>query len=563
MRVLSWAPNSAPRLSRGIGKVMINHPRRSRRKAGVSADPIVILSENDPTDYPKLLTAVEETRAISGTPFTTDADGNALFDLFLDKLPEGRQHHNCSTCRNFFRTYGGLVTIDADGRTGSALWSGLRAPEFYRPAIMAVQTAVQKSRVTGPFLSNKPVWGTPETGAWTHLSAHVGTHKTFSHAILSPGQAIAAKREDFRTVATALAEFSAAHLREALRLLRSESLQRSEHFIAPVQWLLDLNEKRAATKDSKQRDNLLWLAVSKAPDGYCHPRASVVGSLLEDLAAGMSFDDVKSRFDAKMHPLAYQRPQAAPSSGTIQQAEKMFEQMGLAPALERRFARLDEIETIWKPRQPKAKPAGLGVFSHVKAKDQTQAAPPLDIPAIRMTWVKFTQTVLDQAEQLRLDAPAHGNFVAMLAAVNADAPPILKWDQPDKRNTVSWYVYNGGSSAANWGLTPGWQTVTGIAMKPPMWGDKPQPHLANDVILLLQGAVDSRTGQGNALFPDCLRAELHGVRSVIEAYSKSALIHGRENASACGFSFPKGVIGTKIRALSDGVWTDYFIDRWD
>ena len=40
-------------------------------------------------------------------------------------------------------------------------------------------------------------------------------------------------------------------------------------------------------------------------------------------------------FAAKVNPLSYQRPQAAPSSANVKQAEELFAKLGLAPALER------------------------------------------------------------------------------------------------------------------------------------------------------------------------------------------------------------------------------------
>lgn len=53
----------------------------------------------------------------------------------------------------------------------------------------------------------------------------------------------------------------------------------------------------------------------------------MIGTLLDDIASGMSFDSVSRRFAEKMHPLQYQRPQAAPSAGNIAQAEKIVEKL--------------------------------------------------------------------------------------------------------------------------------------------------------------------------------------------------------------------------------------------
>jgi hypothetical protein len=38
----------------------------------------------------------------------------------------------------------------------------------------------------------------------------------------------------------------------------------------------------------------------------------MIGALLDDIKSGLPFEDIKARFDAKMHPLRYQRPKPRP-----------------------------------------------------------------------------------------------------------------------------------------------------------------------------------------------------------------------------------------------------------
>lgn len=84
------------------------------------------------------------------------------------------------------------------------------------------------------------------------------------------------------------------------------------------------------------------------------------------------------------------------------------------------------------------------------------------------------------------------------------------------------------------------------------------------MLLILEGCADTQTGPGNALFPECLRAELYGIRATIEAYSRSAELLGREQASACGLYIgAKGAIGYDFRVTAGGVQTLYRADRWD
>lgn len=557
---------AAPFLSRasailwGMGPKMINHPRRSRARATAA----VALADHDhEADYGALLASVTGTFAASAGPlFTTNAAD--LFDLYLSNLPAERDVHTCTACRRFAEGFGGLVTIGEDGRAVSAMWCDEDAPAFYRAAVKAMQSEVQRARVTGPFLSGEPRYGMPKTGAWTHFAVTPPRSAVFKHGLLSPGQAMAAKREDFRTVASALADFTPPMLTEALRLLEAESLARSERFVAPVRWMLDLHTARAAARDSRVRDNILWRAIASAPEGYCHPRASVVGSLLEDIAAGLGFAEVKRRFDAKMHPLQYQRPQAAPAAGAIAAAEKVVEALGIAPSLERRFARLDEIDALWVPDESKAPPASGGVFGHLAPKNGGAAPLASGMPAATMTWDKFARTVLPAATAMEVQVPAHGNFIAMTTAVHEDAPPILRWDGDGDRNPVAWYVYHGGSPAQQWGLRGNsWAKVEALSLLPTMWGEKPSPHLGEGVVIVIEGALDTRT-ESNYLFPETLRSELHGARAVIEAYSKGAKLAPPEGPAACGLDMRKGgQAGYVLRVTGATGKTDYRIDRWD
>ncbi len=540
---------------------MINHPNRSRSTAAKRKVAATSTKESHEHDYSALLASVRKSfdAAIAGQSRLFVTDAADLNELYLNKLPSQRQVHDCSACRHFIQVFGCLVAIGPSGETLPVMWNPEGVPEFYRAAFAAMYERVKRARVTSVFLHNLPVWGTPTTGTWSHMTVDAPPALLYRGRLLTPRQAMASSREDFRTVAAALSDFTAPMLDEALRLLQADALARSDKFIGPVKWLRALHDR----PKGRLGENVLWLAVGTAPEGYCHPRASVVGSLLEDIAAGMSFDQIKSRFDAKLAPLQYQRPQVAPSAANIKAAEEIVAKLGIAPSLERRFARLDELPTIWLPATPKETPSGQGIFGHIKPKDSA-TIPRVDMPATTMTWDKFSRTVLPSAEAVELRVPYVGRFIALTTAANADAPPVLKWDRDEDRNPVAWYVYPNGSQAHQWGLQAGtWTKVTGITQFPTQWGTKPMPFLAEGVILVLDGAKDSYTQSGNALFPECLKEELHQVRATIEAYARGAQLSGREEASACGYDVRKGAADCNVRVLVSGVWNTYHIDRWD
>jgi hypothetical protein len=183
-----------------------------------------------------------------------------------------------------------------------------------------------------------------------------------------------------------------------------------------------------------------------------------------------------------------------------------------------------------------------------------------------MTWEKFARTVLPTAETIEFVVPiGNANFCAFLTATHADAPPILQWDREERRNPVSWYVYHGGSPSSRWGLHGGSTVaVTAIVAQPTAWdAERPLSHHGESVTLVLDSAKDSQPF-GLALFPEVLRAELHEVRSVIEAHNRSTKPTGADAAEVCGLRLQKGAtFDAAVHVVSGGVRVTYKLDRWD
>ena len=493
--------------------------------------------------------------------FTTDSDG--LWPVFLDALPAREaQHHTCQACRHFVERFGGLVAIDENGRTEPVMWGA--APGFYKNAFAAARKKVSRSKVTGVFLSSDPVWGLPVTGDWKHMAVAPPASMLFrKSALKTAGRAMSERREEYGMLQRGLAEFGSDVVGRAVTLLESEALYRHEKALGPAKWLAELHEKRGATEGKAARENLTWLAVATAPVGFCHVRSTMIGTLLEDLAGGMPVESVRRRFAEKMHPLQYQRPTAPPSSGNIAQAEKVVAALGSARAFERRYARLDEIQAIWRPQQESQPAAGGTMFGHLRHGSLSAAQ---QIPAVTMTWEKFARTVLNGAEKIEALVPSRGPFVGMVTATDPSAPPILQWDQDDRRNPVSWYLYSGGSYAHNWNVRDGtFVAVNAISQLPSMWSGGHE-HQGCGVILVLDGCRDTGGSAGLCLFPEILKSEYREIRHTIEAYSHSRKLTGADEAGACGLDLRKGgKWNQRVRVTNNGGKTValYDLDRWD
>lgn len=556
---------------------MVNKKKASVKKK-VAARPLINVlcpnpadgNERDP-EYEEFLRIFDgdfQARVVNGNKplFSTDASG--LFEAYLKALPPDlRQHHTCHACRKFIEHYGGLVTIDEDGRTSPAMF-GVLVDDIHLKSMRAMQKIVENAKVTGVFLTTEKVWGQPKTDVWRHLSVTPSPSMVFRRSTQTAGQAMAEKLEDFKAVMTALNEFHPLLISQAMRVLELDTLYRSEKVLGPATWLRDLAIARTAAKGTA-RANVVWRAVATAPAGFCHPRSSMIGTLLEDIKAGMDFDDVAKRFAAKMHPLQYQRPQAAPKAGAIAAAEKIVEQLGVAGSLARRFATIGEIEAVWRPGafrdSAKAGTRTEGVFSHLKTKEDPMV---LVAGTTTITFDKLLRTVLPGAEKIELFVPARAPFAALVTAVNMDAPPIIQWDRPEQRNPFSWYLYSTPSLASSWNLSAGMiPQVTAITLRPSEWFGGNFSHQGEGAFFIIDGCKDVNDRVGSCLFPEMLRSEFHGIRAVLESFSsdENSRMDGQAEASACGIMIKKGIpCDVLIRVFSkDMVAVDYRIDRWD
>lgn len=535
------------------------------------------------TSYPTLEAAVRERlkSAVPGAVFRTQG-GDELWTRFLKALPaDYRQVYNCNCCRRFITNYGGLVTIGENGMPEPLLWDKEDAPEFFYNAVVLMRKFIIASRVSGVFVwDNLLDWGTPLTGRWTHFGGTPMAHWK-ANPLKTPEQEEAEKKEEFGMLSRALSNYKLDVAKEAVRFLESDTLHRSDVALQCATWFLNLHLALDAVRRRHPNpsgvsagtlcSNVVWTQVAKAPAGWCHVSTSMIGTLLEDIKSGLSVEVVKARWDKKVNPFQYLRPQAAPSDGAIKRAEEIFAKLGLAPALRRRFARFDEVEAmgamLWKPAfELPSEESAEGVFSHLRPKHKSKIVP-AELDAGKITWEKFKEKVLPYALEIEFMATPFRKmgYYGFVTAAIPTAPPVLQWDSLEHRNPFSWYLHHGGSIGTHWNVS-GLTKVNGIFSRPSHWVNKEGCGSKTDgVFLILEGAKDSQYRMGGSLFCENLRSELHEVRAVVEAHVKTSVIEGIDFGTANGVLFDEGQkeINYGLRVRTQHGWTRYVIDRWN
>lgn len=543
---------------------------------GITANEVKPTPEDRPYDNYHMLElgikkSFEEAVDLNKPLFTTSVEN--LYDIFLANLPEeGRQHYNCNACRNFVNHYGGIVFVNNAGEIFPAMWN-FKCPDFFTRAYYAVREAISKSKITGIFIPESKKLGIPRTNDWTHMHVDVPKKIIYKNKLKTAFQEAAEKKEDFRMLMRAIQNYKLSTVETAVNLLRSDTLYRGEKTLGIAEWFLEVKQLFEIHKkpSSVNVTNLIWVKVATAPAGFCHISSSMIGTLLDDIEAGYKYEDIKRRFDEKMNPLKYQRPQTAPSVGNVRRAEEIIAKLGLENSLKRRYARLDELPTlgIWKPRSIVDEFVSTGIFAGIKTKESLQKKDPVIVPrATKMTWEKFHRTVLPLAKKIELKTRSkysNDSYAAIVTAEYPDAPPIILWDDVSLRNPFSWYLYSGGSPVSRWNLKEDtYVEVTRIEYQPNMWYEG-YNYEGKGVFFILKGCKDINGSSSLALFPEVLRRELREVRSTIEAYSRMHKLAGKDEASACGILLQDSTSewNCRLRVTTDVGVSEYILDRWD
>lgn len=528
----------------------------------VAPEPGVVHTLERAHGYPDLEAYMRQLVAnLKGPLFTTTADN--LFHAYISHLPvESQGHYRCHACKDFVNKYLSLVTID-ERSIARPVFSDRDVPPFFKPAFAALWAIVAAAKVTSVFVTDKVVWGSPVTEAWTHLAGTPNKgdkHIFFDRpATRSAGQHKAALTEGFHMVKKALEEISQSAADEAHRILASGHLRNSEIAVEQAKWFKELP---ARGLNGIHRTHSLWRSVATSPEAFWHVRSNMLGTLLDALLKGESFAQISGSWAKKVAPLQYLRPQAPPSSGTVKRAEEIFAQLGLGPSLQRRFAkRTDILETFWEPRGPQEEPRGPGLFGHLETKDGVKSkVDAVELPRRVMTWAKFARDILPGAKKLQVVLDHYtGPYFGLTAAVNPLAPPLFKWDNnPERRNSVSGFFVVGGSAPALWSLQQNAVVDVKAIVRPPDEWFTPAPM--TKAFFVLDGARYALADQQhNGIFPACIRKELHEVRAVIEAFSKTEILHGAQEGDANGLAF--GFDGFQINLIVDG--DKITLDRWE
>jgi len=375
----------------------------------------------------------------AGGLFVVNISGDDLYESYLGAFPDGtnpvfreRTEHDCSSCKHFIRRVG--MVIDQDRNT---VWDkAARTAEYpYNEVASDLAAMVKAAPIRDVFrvqesgigtAMNRGVSPSGQVERWHHF--HTGSiPKRFRAA--SPGEAQGAYRTTVQVFRRGLEELTTDALETVLALIDANNLYRGEEhrekvagFLKTQQEFLDLG--------AVDRERFVW---ARADDPATRFRNTAIGTLVQDLSEGMDVTKAVKRFEAKVAPENYKRTSAVITPGMVKEAMKTITTMDLEPALERRFARVEDVnvnDVLWVDNQVKPLMAGgLGDM----LMDHAQAAQGYELDEKRAEDIavdEFLASVLPEAAavELLLKTAHLGNLMSLTAPVHPAPHQLFQWD---------------------------------------------------------------------------------------------------------------------------------------
>lgn len=418
--------------------------------------------------------------------YRVDFDPDELWNLYLDSFPVGtnniyrtRREFDCSCCRHFIKTMGGVVAI-RNGRIETIWDFDTTSPECYQPVMDTLSAYVKSKHIKDVFLTHEPSIGTAhnyekdENGnkviQWNHF--FVNTPRC-AYTTRDVNTETARVRDDRNVFLRSMCELTLDATKTVLELISQNSLYRGAEWKAQLEQLAAYQEKyNAMTAEQKELQS--WVDVINMNSALARIRNTSIGTLLIDLSAGIDLNAAVTSYERVVAPANYKRPKAIFTKRMLDDAKKTVTELGYMDSLPRRFARLDDISVnniLFANRDAVSRMNGAAADPFAAMEQQVAIDPKRFSHVEEISIDKFVSDVLPIAKELELflENRFSKNMVSLTAPVNKDAKTMFKWD-----NAFAWaYAGNLADSDIRENVKKAGGKVDGVLRFSIQWNDEP------------------------------------------------------------------------------------------
>lgn len=418
--------------------------------------------------------------------YRVDFDPDELWNLYLDSFPAGtnpvyrvRREFDCSYCRHFIKTMGGVVAI-RDNRIETIWDFDTTSPECYQPVVDALSVYVKSKPIKDVFLTHESTVGTAssyerdENGnkvmTWNHFFVNTPRCAYTTRDINSETARI---RDDRNVFLRSMSELTLDATQTVLELIAQNSLYRGAEWKSQLEQLASYQEKyNAMTAEQKELQS--WVDVIKMNPALARIRNTSIGTLLIDLSDGKDVNAAVTAYERVVAPANYKRPKAIFTKRMLEDAKKTVTELGYMDSLPRRFARLDDISVnniLFANRDAVMRMNGAAADPFAAMEQQVAIDPKRFSHVEEIGIDKFISDVLPIARELELfmENRFSKNMVSLTAPVNPDAKTMFKWN-----NAFAWaYTGNLADSDIRENVKRAGGKVDGVLRFSIQWNDEP------------------------------------------------------------------------------------------
>jgi len=414
----------------------------------------------------------------SNQVFQVSLTKEEIWEKYLSSFPAGtneifivRAEHDCSTCKSFIRQYGRIVLLENDGKKLTTIWDGLgKIPEPYHTVVKELAKFVKNAAISKPFFFTERKFG----NQLNRKEREDGTIERFYH-FYGSAVSIQQKKNVPRlvgnlvsqkgTLQRALEDLTLDSAEVVLELIQQGSLYRgAEHKNALLNFVKA--KKKWEKLAPKMRERWLWLNLKST---VTFLRNSSIGTLLQNISAGMDLDTAVRKYEAIVAPANYKRPKAIFTKKMLSDAKQALSDAGLLSALKRRFATLDDISVnnvLFVDRDQRLAQES-DIFSELETKAVSN---PKKFGKVQEIGIEdFLKNVLPGSTKVEalIENSLNNNFVSLLAPSVPDSKTLFKWD-----NRFSW-SYNGNltDSSIKRNVSKAGGSVTGVLRFSIQWNE--------------------------------------------------------------------------------------------
>lgn len=418
--------------------------------------------------------------------YRVDFDPDELWNLYLDSFPEGtnliyrtRREFDCSCCRHFIKTMGGVVAI-RDGRIETIWDFDTASPECYQPVMDTLSSYIKSKPIKDAFFTHEHTIGIAhnyerdENGhkvlTWNHFFVNTPRCAYTTHDINVETARI---RDDRNVFLRSMSELTVEATETVLELIAQNSLYRGAEWKSQLEQLAASQTKyKAMTAEQKELQS--WVDVINMNSALARIRNTSIGTLLIDLSEGRDLDSAVTAYERVVAPANYKRPKAIFTKRMLDDAKKTVTELGYLDSLPRRFARLDDISVnniLFANRDAVSRMNGAAADPFTAMEQQVAIDPKRFSHVEEISIDKFISDVLPIAKELELflENRFSKNMVSLTAPVNQDAKTMFKWD-----NAFAWaYTGNLADSDIRENVKKAGGKVDGVLRFSIQWNDEP------------------------------------------------------------------------------------------